>query len=31
MSGRITALAGYRDPSGRITLFVGAASGGVWK
>jgi len=31
MSGRIAALAGYRDPSGRITLFVGAASGGVWK
>ena len=31
MSGRISALAGYRDPSGRITLFVGAASGGVWK
>src|SRR5690242_13764354 len=31
MSGRITALAGYREPSGRVTLFVGAASGGVWK
>ena len=31
MSGRITALAGYREPSGRIVLFVGAASGGVWK
>ena len=31
MSGRIAALAGYREPSGRITLFVGAASGGVWK
>jgi hypothetical protein len=31
MSGRISALAGYRDPQGKITLFVGAASGGVWK
>ena len=31
MSGRIAALAGYADPSGKITLFVGAASGGVWK
>ena len=31
MSGRISALAGYADPSGKITLFVGAASGGVWK
>jgi photosystem II stability/assembly factor-like uncharacterized protein len=31
MSGRIAALAGYRDPSGKIVLFVGAASGGVWK
>ncbi len=31
MSGRISALAGYRDPSGKLTLFVGAASGGVWK
>src|ERR1700758_2857185 len=31
MSGRIAALAGYRDPSGKLTLFVGAASGGVWK
>jgi photosystem II stability/assembly factor-like uncharacterized protein len=31
MSGRISALAGYTDPSGKITLFVGAASGGVWK
>ncbi|HEX4647296.1 MAG TPA: hypothetical protein VH111_00575 [Steroidobacteraceae bacterium] len=31
MSGRIAALAGYRDPSGKVTLFVGAASGGVWK
>ncbi len=31
MSGRIAALAGYRDTSGKVTLFVGAASGGVWK
>ena len=31
MSGRISALAGYQDPSGKLTLFVGAASGGVWK
>jgi photosystem II stability/assembly factor-like uncharacterized protein len=31
MSGRISALAGYREPSGRVTVFVGSASGGVWK
>jgi photosystem II stability/assembly factor-like uncharacterized protein len=31
MSGRISALAGYNDASGKVTLFVGAASGGVWK
>jgi photosystem II stability/assembly factor-like uncharacterized protein len=31
MSGRISALAATREPSGKITLFVGAASGGVWK
>ena len=31
MSGRISALAGYDDPSGKLTLFVGAADGGVWK
>ena len=31
MSGRIAALAGYNDSSGKLTLFVGAASGGVWK
>jgi photosystem II stability/assembly factor-like uncharacterized protein len=30
MSGRISAVAAYRD-SGRLTVFVGAASGGVWK
>ena len=31
MSGRISALAGYAEPSGKLTVFVGAASGGVWK
>jgi photosystem II stability/assembly factor-like uncharacterized protein len=31
MSGRISAIAGKREPSGKVTLFVGAASGGVWK
>src|ERR1700687_3372840 len=31
MSGRISSIAGVREPSGKITLFVGAASGGVWK
>lgn len=31
MSGRISAIAAAREPSGKITLFVGAASGGVWK
>src|SRR6266545_4901895 len=31
MSGRISAIAGTREPSDKITLFVGAASGGVWK
>ena len=31
MSGRISAIAGTREPSGKITLFVGAASGGIWK
>ena len=30
MSGRISAVAG-RNESGKTTLFVGAASGGVWK
>src|SRR5260370_11067693 len=29
MSGRISAIAGTKEPSGKITLFVGAASGGV--
>src|SRR5438094_6628277 len=31
MSGRISAIAGTKEPSGKITLIVGAASGGVWK
>src|SRR6201996_1392134 len=31
MSGRISALAGFSDESGKVNLFVGAASGGVWK
>jgi photosystem II stability/assembly factor-like uncharacterized protein len=31
MSGRIAAIAGTREPSGKITFFVGSASGGVWK
>ena len=31
MSGRISAIAGVKEPSGKITLFVGAASGGVRK
>jgi len=30
MSGRISAIAGVKEPSGKITLFVGAASGGMW-
>jgi photosystem II stability/assembly factor-like uncharacterized protein len=31
MSGRIAAVAGRQEKDGKITLFVGAASGGVWK
>src|SRR3979411_3276868 len=31
MSGRVSAIAAPREPSGKLTLFVGAASGGVWK
>ncbi|MGO9802574.1 MAG: WD40/YVTN/BNR-like repeat-containing protein [Steroidobacteraceae bacterium] len=31
MSGRISALAGYTDASGKLIVLVGAASGGVWK
>src|ERR1051326_1664209 len=29
MSGRISTIAGVREPSGKISFFVGAASGGV--
>lgn len=31
MSGRIAALDGVREKNGKVTLYVGAASGGVWK
>src|SRR3954451_22203492 len=31
MSGRVTSIAANREPSGKLTIFVGAASGGVWK
>ncbi|MGI9086580.1 MAG: WD40/YVTN/BNR-like repeat-containing protein [Chthoniobacterales bacterium] len=31
MSGRIDAIAAHNEPSGKTTIFVGAASGGVWK
>src|SRR2546423_1477922 len=31
MTGRISAIAGVKEPSGKITLFVGAGSGGIWK
>ena len=31
MSGRISAIAGRHEKDGKVTLFVGAASGGVWK
>src|SRR5947207_11691039 len=31
MSGRISTIADVKEPSGKITLYVGAASGGVWK
>jgi photosystem II stability/assembly factor-like uncharacterized protein len=31
MSGRISAITGRREKDGKVTLFVGAASGGVWK
>jgi len=31
MSGRIAAIAGRVEPSGTITLYIGAASGGVWR
>jgi photosystem II stability/assembly factor-like uncharacterized protein len=31
MSGRIAAVAGRRERDGKVTLYVGSASGGVWK
>jgi photosystem II stability/assembly factor-like uncharacterized protein len=31
MSGRVSAIAGTREPSGKLTIFVGSASGGLWK
>ncbi len=31
MSGRISAMDAVNDASGKVTLYVGAASGGVWK
>ena len=31
MSGRIAAIAAHDEKDGKITLYVGAASGGVWK
>jgi photosystem II stability/assembly factor-like uncharacterized protein len=31
MSGRVSAVAGRQEKDGKVTLFVGAASGGVWK
>src|SRR5215831_12658296 len=31
MSGRIAAIAARHEDDGRTTVFVGAASGGVWK
>ncbi|MDQ6938554.1 MAG: hypothetical protein M3119_00175 [Verrucomicrobiota bacterium] len=31
MSGRVSALAAKRNDDGKVTMFVGAASGGVWK
>ncbi|MEO6871749.1 MAG: sialidase [Chthoniobacterales bacterium] len=31
MSGRIAAIDAHREKSGKLTIFIGAASGGVWK
>ena len=31
MSGRISTIAANREPNGKIKIFVGAASGGVWR
>ncbi len=31
MSGRIDAIAALREPDGKLTIYIGAASGGIWK
>lgn len=31
MSGRVSAVAAVREKNGKVTVYVGAASGGVWK
>jgi photosystem II stability/assembly factor-like uncharacterized protein len=31
MSGRISAIDAHRETNGKLTVFIGAASGGVWK
>src|SRR2546422_1191278 len=31
MSGRVSAIGAIKEPAGKITVFVGAASGGIWK
>jgi photosystem II stability/assembly factor-like uncharacterized protein len=31
MSGRVSAIDAVREPNGKLTIFIGAASGGVWK
>jgi len=31
MSGRVSAVAAEREKNGKVTVYVGAASGGVWK
>src|ERR1041384_530840 len=31
MSGRIAAIGAHEEPDGKTTVFVGSASGGVWK
>src|SRR2546423_1149089 len=31
MSGRVSAIDAIREQNGKLTIFIGAASGGVWK
>ncbi|MEO7166694.1 MAG: sialidase [Chthoniobacterales bacterium] len=31
MSGRVDTVVATREPSGKLTIYVGAASGGIWK